>query len=275
MLNKVNIKNRVTYITISRGALTVKNYGFVFSTEDKEILIPVATILMIFIEPGVTISHRAVELAAKLGTSLIFISEGGTRLYSLGTIWNKNNSNTIKQAKAAFTLKDRKKILNKMFFIRFGENPPRKNLTEDQLRGIEGARVRSTYQYLAKKYNVEWKGRAYEKKSDNKFINDKVNQALTSSNFALYSIVEAVIVALGYSPAIGFLHSGKNISFVLDIADLIKFETTVPLSFRLSKSIKNKNLNKEVRLACRDMFNEKNIISKIIELIEEVFEVLD
>ena len=275
MLNKVNIKNRVTYITISRGALTVKNNGFVFTTENKEILIPIATILMIFIEPGVTISHRAVELAAKLGTSLIFISEGGTRLYSLGTIWNKNNSNTIKQAKAAFTLKDRKKILNKMFLIRFGENPPRQNLTEDQLRGIEGARVKSIYQYLAKKYNVEWKGRAYEKKSDNKFINDKVNQALTSSNFALYSIVEAVIVALGYSPAIGFLHSGKNISFVLDIADLIKFETTVPLSFRLSKSIKNKNLNKEVRLACRDMFNEKNIISKIIELIEEVFEVLD
>ena len=42
------------------------------------------------------------------------------------------------------------------------------------------------------------------------------------------------MLAAGYAPAIGFLHSGKPQSFVYDIADILKFETVVPEAFRVA-----------------------------------------
>lgn len=38
----------------------------------------------------------------------------------------------------------------------------------------------------------------------------------------LYAVCQAAIVSLGYSPALGFVHTGKQLSFVYDIADLYK-----------------------------------------------------
>ena len=272
MLHKVSIKHRIPYITIRRGILSVEGNGFSFEQGMEKTLIPVSKFLIIFIEPGVSITHRAVELAAKLGTLLIFTSEGGTRLYSMGTLWNKNNSNMIMQSKAAFSVRDKKKVLNEMFKIRFGEYPPRRNLSEDELRGHEGARVKAIYKFYANKYNVVWNGRSYVREDGLLIHNDVVNQAISHANFALYSVTEAVIHALGYSPAIGFMHSGTNIAFVLDIADLIKFETTVPLAFKLANTSDFSRINKDVRLKCRDLFQEEKIIEKIIDLIEKIFE---
>ena len=53
-----------------------------------------------------------------------------------------------------------------------------------------------------------------------------VNRCLSAATSALYGITEAAILAAGYAPAIGFLHSGKPQSFVYDIADV--WRTTDP-----------------------------------------------
>ena len=41
-------------------------------------------------------------------------------------------------------------------------------------------------------------------------------------------------MAAGYAPAIGFIHSGKPLSFVYDIADIIKFDDIVPKAFEVA-----------------------------------------
>ena len=46
-------------------------------------------------------------------------------------------------------------------------------------------------------------------------------------------LAQAAILTAGYSPAIGFIHTGKALSFVYDIADLYKVELIVPLVFEL------------------------------------------
>lgn len=137
----------------------------------------------------------------------------------------------------------------------------------DQLRGIEGARVRKTYQLLAKQYNVQWNGRRYDPKDWEK--GDKVNQCLSAATACLYGITEAAVLAAGYAPAIGFVHSGKPLSFVYDIADLVKFETVVPVAFRIAS--KNPyQPDKEIRIACREVFRTSKILRRLIPLIEEV-----
>jgi len=52
-----------------------------------------------------------------------------------------------------------------------------------------------------------------------------------ASHCVLYGLAEAAVLAAGYATAIGFLHTGKPLSFVYDVADIFKFETVVPVAF--------------------------------------------
>jgi CRISPR-associated protein Cas1 len=61
-----------------------------------------------------------------------------------------------------------------------------------------------------------------------------VNQCISAATSCLYGITEAAVLAAGYAPAIGFIHSGKPLSFVYDIADIIKFDTVVPKAFDIA-----------------------------------------
>ncbi len=126
----------------------------------------------------------------------------------------------------------RLKVVRKMFELRFGEPAPARRSVE-QLRGIEGSRVRATYALLAKQYGVTWNGRRYDPKDWEK--GDTVNQCISAATSCLYGVTEAAILAAGYAPAIGFVHTGKPLSFVYDIADIIKFDTVVPKAFEIAR----------------------------------------
>jgi CRISPR-associated protein Cas1 len=87
-------------------------------------------------------------------------------------------------------------------------------------------------------------------------------------------LCEAAVLAAGYAPAIGFLHTGKPLSFVYDIADLWKIETVVPEAFRIAGQARHGKLamapDRAVRLACRDAFRRTGLLGKIIPQIEQV-----
>ena len=153
-----------------------------------------------------------------------------------------------------------------MYELRFGEKPPKRRSVE-QLRGIEGARVKKTYQLLAKQAGVDWKGRNYDYTQWE--AGDSANRCISSATACLYGITEAAVLAAGYAPAIGFIHTGKPLSFVYDIADLFKFDEIIPHAFKIAA--KNyRDPEREVRLMCRDIFRQSKILKKIIPTIEEV-----
>lgn len=137
----------------------------------------------------------------------------------------------------------------------------------DQLKGIEGSRVRKYYELLAKQYGVKWKGRRYDPKDWE--AGDKVNQAISAATSCLYGLTEAAVLAAGYAPAIGFIHTGKPLSFVYDIADLFKTETVLPLAFKLAAR-NPPHIDRAVRLGCRDIFRETKLLKRIIPTIEKV-----
>lgn len=177
------------------------------------------------------------------------------------------------QAQLALDEKARLQVVRKMYEMRFGEPPPRKR-SVNQLRGIEGARIKRTYQLLARQYGVKWQGRDYNPQQFS--AADVPNQALSAATACLYGISEAAILAAGYSPAIGFMHTGKPQSFVYDIADLFKFETVVPLAFAIAAKYEkgkiDQPLESAVRHACRDSFRETRLLPRIIPAIEEVLQ---
>ena len=137
------------------------------------------------------------------------------RLYSAGQPGGVRSDKLLYQAKLALDDDLRLKVVRKMFEMRFGEPAPARR-SVNQLRGIEGVRVRKTYQLLAKQYGVKWQGRRYDPKDWE--AGDIINQCLSAATSCLYGVTEAVILAAGYAPAVGFIHSGKPLSFVFDVA---------------------------------------------------------
>lgn len=255
-------------IFVYYGRIDVKDGAFVVVDEKQgeRKHIPVGSVACIMLEPGTRVSHAAVKLAAATGTLLIWVGEAGVRLYSAGQPGGARSDKLLYQAKLALDDELRLKVVRKMFELRFGEPAPQRR-SIDQLRGIEGARVRKIYSLLAKQYGVKWNGRRYDPKDWDSA--DVINRCLSAATSCLYGVTEAAVLAAGYAPAIGFVHSGKPLSFVYDIADIIKFETVVPIAFQIAQEHPSKP-DREVRTACRDVFRRSKVLKRLIPLIEEV-----
>lgn len=266
-LNPIPLKDRVSLVFLQYGQLDVIDGAFVLVDQNGvRTHIPIGSVACLMLEPGTRVSHAAVKLAATVGTLLVWVGEAGVRLYAAGQPGGARCDRLLYQAKLALDEDLRLKVVRKMFELRFGEPPPSRRSVE-QLRGIEGARVRQTYKLLAQRYGVDWHGRNYDPNDWAK--GDVVNQCISAATSCLYGITEAAVLAAGYAPAIGFVHSGKPLSFVYDIADIIKFDTIVPKAFEIAAR-KPTQPDREVRLACRDSFRSDKTLASLIPLIEEI-----
>lgn len=266
-LKPIAMKERLSILFIEKGHLDVLDGAFV--VVDKTGVrthVPVGGVACLMLEPGTRVSHAATALAARVGTLLVWIGEAGVRLYSSGQPGGARADRLLYQAKLALDEALCLKVVRKMYAMRFGEEPPARRSIE-QLRGIEGARVRETYRLIAKKYGVEWRSRNYDTKDWDK--GDIANRCLSAATSCLYGVTEAAVLAAGYAPAVGFIHTGKPLSFVYDVADIYKFETVVPLAFRIAAK-RPGNPEQQVRLACRDVFRESKLLARIIPGIEEM-----
>lgn len=211
-------------------------------------------------------------LAARVGCLLVWVGEAGVRLYASGQPGGARADRLLYQARVALDEDARLKVVREMYRRRFNEDAPLRRSIE-QLRGIEGARVREIYRLIARKFGVEWKSRNYDRNAWE--ASDIPNRCLSSATACLYGLSEAAILAAGYAPAIGFLHRGKPQSFVYDIADIYKFDTVVPAAFETAARIlKGKGdgsaPERQVRLACRDLFRRTGVLEKIIPAIDEI-----
>ncbi len=230
--------------------------------------VPCASLSLLMLGPGTVITQSAVRVLAESGCLILWCGEEGVRVYGVGLGETRSSRNLLRQAAAWANPVSRLTVVRRMYARRFGE-PVDESFSLQQLRGREGIRVRSTYQEASKLTGVEWKGRDYNR-ADWK-SSDPVNRALSCANSCLYGICHAAIVAAGYSPAIGFIHTGKALSFVYDIADLYKTETSIPAAFA-AVSAASSDLEGTVRRAMRDMFMEEQILQRILPDLANLFE---
>jgi CRISPR-associated protein Cas1 len=266
-LKPIAIKERVSMLFVEKGQIDVIDGAFVVvDVNGVRTQIPVGSVTCLMLEPGTRVSHAAVALASRVGCLLVWVGEGAVRVYAAGQPGGARSDRLLYQARLALDDDTRLKVIRKMYALRFGEEPPARRSIE-QLRGIEGARVRKTYELLAQRVGIVWKRRNYDPEEWDR--SDVANRCLSAATSCLYGVTEAAVLAAGYAPAIGFLHTGKPRSFVYDIADLVKFEAVVPMAFRVAAS-GAADAEREVRLGCRNSFRQTKLLGRLIPLMEEV-----
>lgn len=273
-LRPIPLKERAGIVFLEYGQVDVIDSAFVLIDQNgTRVQIPVGGLACLMLEPGIRITHAAVALAARVGCLLVWVGEAGVRLYASGQPGGARADRLLFQAQAALDETARLRVVRAMYRMRFGEDPPARR-SVDQLRGIEGVRVRELYKQLAAVHGLKWNGRRYNPAEWEKA--DFANRALSSGTACLYGLCEAAVLAAGYAPAIGFLHRGKPLSFVYDIADIFKFDTVVPAAFAVAASHTRSEgrgpIERGVRMACRDAFRKTGMIERIIPVIGELLQ---
>lgn len=252
------VVDRITFLYLEH-AIVHRDSNAITVRDERGILhVPAATVASIMLGPGTTISHQAMMLLADSGACTVWIGEQGVRYYAHGRPLARTSRLLEAQAQLVTNQSTRLKVAREMYALRFpGEDCD--GLTMQQLRGREGARVRRLYREYAEEFGVEWKSRKY--KPDNYDDSDDLNMALSAATACLYGVVHAITVALGCSPALGFVHTGHDRSFVFDIADLYKMEIAVPVAFRIVAK-GSEDIGADVRRAMRDAMYEANLMAR-------------
>ena len=257
------ISDRVSFIYVEHSKINRIDSAITVSDYRGMVNIPCSIIGVLMLGPGTEISHRAMEILGDVGTTIIWVGERGVRYYANGRSLARSTKLLEKQAKLVSNTRTRLDVARKMYAMRFINEDVRK-LTMQQLRGREGSRIRKIYRDLSKKYQVQWDGRDY--KVDDFDASNDVNKALSSANVCLYGLCHSIIVALGMSPGLGFVHTGHDKSFVYDIADLYKADLTIPLAFELAaKEEKEDEIGKLARLKLRDKLVDGKIMQQIVK----------
>lgn len=265
------IEDRVSFIYVEHAKINRQDGALTVMDSKGIVRIPAAIIGILLLGPGTDISHRAVELLGDTGTSIIWVGERGVRFYANGRPLAHSTKYLEKQAVLFSNRNTRLLVARKMYQMRFpGEDVMK--LTMQQLRGREGARIRNLYRQEAKRYEIDWTKRDYD--PNNYEDGSPVNKALSAANVALYGICHSVIVALGMSPGLGFVHTGHDKSFVYDIADLYKAEYTIPLAFKLASEVtEDDDIGRLARLRLRDKCVDGKLMKKIVKDLQYLMEI--
>jgi CRISPR-associated protein Cas1 len=198
-------------------------------------------------------------LMAESGSTCVWIGERGVRYYAHGRTLTSSSRLIEAQARLVSNQSSRLRVARKMYAMRFpGEDVER--LTMQQLRGREGARVKTAYRTEADRAGVEWRRRDYDPADFGG--SDALNQALSAATACLYGVVHAVVVALGASPALGFVHTGHDKSFVYDMADLYKVELAVPVAFGVAATHEDADIPSEARRRMRDAIVSAGLLER-------------
>ena len=257
------VSNRVTFIYIEHAKVNKQDSAITVIDSRGTVRIPAAMTSVLLFGPGTDITHRAMELIGDTGTSVVWVGERGVRQYAHGRALSHSSRFLEKQAKLVSNTRTKLTVAKKMYQMRFPDEDV-SNLTLQQLRGREGARVRGIYRKQSKKYQVEWSGRDYN--PDNFEDGTVINQALSAAHVALYGVCYSVMVALGISPGLGFVHVGHDLSFVYDIADLYKAQTTIPIAFEVAHEYdKDDDIGGITRRCVRDAFFDGKIMQQIVK----------
>lgn len=230
----------------------------VYSDEGAASL-PVSALAALMMGPGTTLTHAAARILAENGCSMVWCGQDGVRFYAASTGETRHSRNLMRQAWLSTREEPRLAVVARMYALRFPD-PLEEDLTLLQIRGKEGARVRDAYAKAAAEHGIEWQGRSYNRGAWDH--SDPMNRALSAANACLYGICHAAALSLGYSPALGFIHTGKQLSFIYDLADLYKMELSVPVAFSQCAQ-GHDDLERRVRMEMRTAMHEAKLLKRI------------
>lgn len=260
------VEARWSYLYVEHCKIDKDAEAIALHDQRGKIPVPCANLALLMIGPGVSITHAAMGALAEHGCTVLWCGEHGIRLYAAGIGNTRTSFNLLHQVKAWADESLHIQVVRNLYQFRFKEKL-QPTLTIRQIRGMEGIRVRDAYKEWSKKTGVAWARRFYKKESWH--AADPINRAISAANACLYGVCHSAIVAAGFSPALGFIHTGNMLSFVYDIADLYKTDITIPAAFETTAE-GIEDLERRVRIKCRDLFASTRLLARIVDDIKKV-----
>lgn len=262
------VKDKYPFLYLERGRLEIDDSSIKWiDSENHVVPLPVATLNTLLLGPGTSITHEAVKVATAANCNVCWVGEDSLLFYAAGFLPTADTRNLKRQVALAVDSKKSLEVARAMFAHRFPE-ADLSDKTLQEMMGMEGHRVRTMYREKAEQYGVGWKGREF---TPGKFeLSDVTNQILTATNAALYGILCSVVHTLGYSPHIGFIHSGSPLPFVYDLADLYKAELCIDLAFAVTREIAGHYDKHKVSAAFRERILAMDLMGKAASDITEL-----
>lgn len=262
------VKNRYPFVYLERGRLEIDDSSVKWIDYENNIVrLPIATLNCLLLGPGTSVTHEAIKVMAAANCMVCWTGEDTMLFYAVGQTPTADTRNFRRQMALAANENKAVEVARRMFARRF----PAAELAGKTLKemiGMEGYRVRDLYAQKAEQYQVGWKGREFV---PGKFeVSDLTNQVLTATNAALYGILAAAVHGLGYSPHIGFIHSGSPLPFVYDLADLYKEHLCIDLAFAQTLKMAGRYNKFKVAEAFRHRVIEMDLLACISSDIEEM-----
>lgn len=254
------VSERISSLYVERCHVDRDENAVTLVNRERVVRVPAAMLATLLLGPGTRITQAAVALLADSGTAVCWVGERGVRMYASGIGASRGSAMILRQAWLVTRPSERLRVARAMYGMRFPHDDV-SALTMRQLRGKEGSRVRELYRAESKRTGVKWVRREY-RAGDAFAAGDDVNRLLSAANTALYGICHAAIVGVGASAALGFVHTGSAVSFVLDIADLYKADITIPIAFELSAE--GRVEERDARLAVRDRVADVDLLATIV-----------
>ena len=264
------LRDSLTFLYVEYAVIEQDNFSIVMIKKGEYTPIPIAAMTVLMLGPGVSITHAAIKAICDNGCMIIWCGERAAKFYAAGMGETRSAQNLLWQARLCMDKTAHMEVVRRMYLRRFPAMDC-SGMTLRQIRGMEGIRMREAYREFARINGVPWSKRSY--KQEEWDTADPINQALSMSNAILYSVCQAAVISLGFSTGLGFIHTGKMLSFVYDIADLYKAETTIPASFAAIAHGSSDDLNRKVRRLCRQRFQSSKLLERIPKDIDWIFQV--
>lgn len=254
-------RDGISYLYIEHGRIEQESKAIAWYGKEGKVSVPAASLGVLMLGPGTSITHEAIKALADNGCLINWVGEDSVRFYASGLGETRSSANMLRQATLWANMDSHLAVVRQMYLMRFPEGLE-EGLTLEQIRGREGVRVRTAYARASKECGVEWRGRNFDRGTWGSA--DPINRALSAGAATLYGVCHAAIVSSGYSPALGFIHTGKLLSFVYDIADLYKVEVMVPAAFRTVAESEH-NVETRIRHELRDSIRETRMLERIVD----------
>ncbi|WP_030745208.1 type I-E CRISPR-associated endonuclease Cas1e [Streptomyces sp. NRRL F-5135] len=252
------IGDRISYLYLERCTVHRDDNAITATDADGITHIPSATIGTLLLGPGTRVTHQAMALLGESGAAVVWVGEHGVRYYAGGRALTRSSKLLEAQATAWANRRTRLEVARAMYRLRFPDEDP-SGSTRDELLRMEGRRLKECYRRESQRTGVPWRRRDYHR--DDFAAADAPNQGVTAAAQCMYGVAHAVVAALGLSPGLGFVHSGHERSFVLDIADLYKTEIAIPAAFDAAAEGED-DIPTRTRRALRDRINKTQLLDR-------------
>lgn len=260
------VSERLSTLYIERSHVDRAENAIVIVNKARTVRVPAGFVASVMLGPGTRVTHAAMRLLADSGTAVAWVGEHGVRMYAAGLGPSRGADLVMRQAYLVTRPVERLSVARRMYGMRFpGEDVS--SATMQQLRGREGARVKRIYKAHSERTGVPWHRRTY-RPGEAFEAGDDINRALSAAHACLYGACHAAVVGVGASPALGFVHTGGAMSFVLDVADLYKSEYSIPVAFDLvSAGITEEG---DIRAGMRERFRDTKFMPRVVRDIVEL-----